>query len=96
MEIVRFNSLIFILACYFNSLIQAYFYLPNFSQKILSSASRKDDGILPKDEVARKRMTYSKRLVDNLAKLFATMVISNRKYADPTNVLKSLVDDFGN
>lgn len=24
------------------------------------------------------------------------MILSNRKYADPTNVLKSLVDDYGN
>lgn len=24
------------------------------------------------------------------------MILSNRRYADPTDVLKSLVDDFGN
>ncbi len=24
------------------------------------------------------------------------MIMGNRKYVDPTNVLKSLVDDFGN
>lgn len=31
-----------------------------------------------------------------MKKLFAFMTNSDKKYADPTGVLKSLVDDFGN
>lgn len=31
-----------------------------------------------------------------LKKLFAFMARSDKKYADPTAVLKALVDDFGN
>ncbi len=31
-----------------------------------------------------------------MKKLFAFMARSDKKYADPTGVLKSLVDDFGN
>jgi hypothetical protein len=34
--------------------------------------------------------------VENLERLFASMMLINRKYADPTSVLKSLVDDLGN
>ena len=44
----------------------------------------------------RKRQAQSKALVDNLARLFAQMIMANRKYVDPTTVLKSLTDDFGN
>lgn len=46
--------------------------------------------------MVRKRIKYSQRLVKNLSYLFANMMLSNRKYSDPTEVLKSLVDDFGN
>jgi ubiquitin carboxyl-terminal hydrolase 25/28 len=31
-----------------------------------------------------------------MKKLFAFMTKSDKKYADPTNVLKSIVDDLGN
>ena len=31
-----------------------------------------------------------------MKKLFAFMARSDKKYADPTGVLKSIVDDFGN
>ena len=31
-----------------------------------------------------------------MKKLFAFMTKSDKKYADPTGVLKSIVDDFGN
>ncbi|TNV86827.1 hypothetical protein FGO68_gene17503 [Halteria grandinella] len=44
----------------------------------------------------RKRGIQSRHLVDNLGRLFASMLLANRKYVDPTSVLKSLTDDFGN
>lgn len=98
-------SLFINLACYFNCLIQPYFFLPNITQKILSAY--KDDQKLqeqlklidkkyPSDEVARKRTRNSYILVNNMAKLYSQMLLANRKYVDPTQVLKSLVDDFGN
>lgn len=31
-----------------------------------------------------------------MKKLFGSMVKSDKKYADPTGVLQSIVDDFGN
>ena len=31
-----------------------------------------------------------------MKKLFAFMTKSDKKYADPTGVLKAIVDDFGN
>lgn len=36
------------------------------------------------------------KLVDNLKFLFAQMIGSDRKYIDPTAVLTSIVDDYGN
>jgi len=43
-----------------------------------------------------KRIKASKLLIIEMKKLFAFMARSDKKYADPTGVLKSLVDDFGN
>ena len=42
-----------------------------------------------------KRCKQSKILVQNLAKLFSSLILANRKYVNPTPVLKSLTDDFG-
>lgn len=35
-------------------------------------------------------------LAGKLAKLFSKMVLINRKYTEPSEVLRALVDDFGN
>ena len=35
-------------------------------------------------------------MAENLSSLFSQMILVNKKYVDPTNVLKSLTDDFGN
>lgn len=36
------------------------------------------------------------KLVKTVAELFQTMVLTNKKYIEPSKVLKALVDDFGN
>ena len=41
----------------------------------------------------RAKMIASKEVVQNLRELFAEMLISNRKYADPTRVLEAIVDN---
>jgi ubiquitin carboxyl-terminal hydrolase 25/28 len=38
----------------------------------------------------------SKKLVNETKKLFATMLLSDKKYTDPSRVLNAIVDDFGN
>jgi ubiquitin carboxyl-terminal hydrolase 25 len=43
-----------------------------------------------------KRLKASKKLVAETKKLFATMLLSDKKYTDPSAVLHSIVDDFGN
>lgn len=35
-------------------------------------------------------------MITELKRLFSYMAKSNKKYADPTGVLKAIVDDFGN
>lgn len=84
--------------------MQTYFYLPPFTTKLLNAYQKaneapgkfatpvKEHG----DEMVKKRSQQSKLLVDNIARLFSQMIFANRKYVDPTNVLKSLTDDFGN
>ena len=43
-----------------------------------------------------KRKIASIQLVKNLQLLFAGMISSDKKYLDPTNVITSIVDDYGN
>lgn len=43
-----------------------------------------------------KRIKASKKLVVETKKLFATMLLSDKKYTDPSKVLHAIVDDYGN
>jgi ubiquitin carboxyl-terminal hydrolase 25/28 len=43
-----------------------------------------------------KKKLSSCRLVENLKQLFCNLIASDRKYIDPTAVLSSIVDDYGN
>jgi ubiquitin carboxyl-terminal hydrolase 25/28 len=43
-----------------------------------------------------KRIKASKKLVIETKKLFATMLLSDKKYTDPSKVLQAIVDDYGN
>lgn len=43
-----------------------------------------------------KRKLASCRLVENLKQLFCSLIASDRKYIDPTPVISSIVDDYGN
>jgi ubiquitin carboxyl-terminal hydrolase 25/28 len=43
-----------------------------------------------------KRIKASRTLIREMKILFAFMARSDKKYADPTGVLKAIVDDFGN
>ncbi len=36
------------------------------------------------------------KLVENLKQLFCSLIASDRKYVDPTSVISSIVDDYGN
>ena len=48
------------------------------------------------DEVDFKRKQASCKLVEKLRILFCNMIASDRKYIDPTEVITSIVDDYGN
>ena len=98
-----------LLACYFASLLQVLFFLPNIQEKILSHDpstvidapdKRKvddGDGIHSAEnlKVEAEKLAASKEVVAHLQTLFAEMLQSNRKYADPTRVLEAIVDDHG-
>jgi ubiquitin carboxyl-terminal hydrolase 25/28 len=80
--------------CYFNSLLQAYFMIPNFVKEILSF---QDTGPRESEDSEQQRLqSASIQLVHQLQRLFASMIRSHRRYLDPSDVLKSLVDDLGN
>lgn len=41
------------------------------------------------------RLQAAKKLIWELKTLFAFMTRSDKKYSDPTDVLKAIVDDYG-
>jgi ubiquitin carboxyl-terminal hydrolase 25 len=43
-----------------------------------------------------RRIKASKKLVIETKKLFATMLLSDKKYTDPSKVLQAIVDEYGN
>lgn len=76
--------------CYFNSLLQTYFFNNEFVKRVLKF-------IPPGDvDASNKRLKTSIDLVVNLQCLFVSLIGSDKKYVDPTNVVKSICDDFGN
>jgi ubiquitin carboxyl-terminal hydrolase 25/28 len=80
--------------CYFNSLLQAYFMIPNFVKEILSFQDTNPRE--SQDSQQQRLQSASIQLVHQLQRLFASMIRSHRRYLDPSDVLKSLVDDLGN
>ena len=45
---------------------------------------------------AMKRIECSYKMIVQLQKLFVTLTKSEKKYADPTAMIRNIVDDFGN
>lgn len=80
--------------CYFNSLLQAYFMIPDFVKEILSFQEPKFDSDDATQQTRLQRASL--KLVKQLQRLFCAMTRSHRRYVDPSNVLNALVDDFGN
>lgn len=84
--------------CYFNSLIQSYYFNPKFVKEVLSFDSEKEcfKELEKTPKQNNQRLKLSIIFVKQLQKLFALMTLSEKKYIDPTDVLNSLVDDYGN
>ena len=91
------------LACYFNSLMQAYYMLPTFMENIIKFKPDKRDIAALKEKVAQGaekakrevRKLVSIELVAQLQRLFAYLSNSNRKCVDTRCVTSAVVDDFG-
>lgn len=79
--------------CYFNSLLQVYYCLPSFVEKIF--AFEGTEAIEGKDELETKKIRSGVKLINELKKMFGTMAVGNRRYVDPRPVLESIVDDSG-
>ena len=91
--------------CYFNSLLQVYFTIPEFVIPILAF---KDDSVnaqdvemqsaeqqQAEDALTKKLVESGKNLIKELQKLFTAMAVSNKKYLDPSGVLKAIVNSQG-
>jgi ubiquitin carboxyl-terminal hydrolase 25/28 len=88
--------------CYFNSILQVYYHIPDFVRTIFEFKDE-DSPLEPisslKEDQEHKqlitRLESSRRLIQNLKKLFGQMSIGDKKYADPTQVLKSITSESG-
>jgi hypothetical protein len=96
LEIVSFNypHVYLFPACYFNSLLQTLFNLPNFAHKILTYNPPLDYHEIKSSNEGRRKASES--LINQMQNLFALLIKSNKKYTDPSLLLKGLVDEFGN
>jgi len=80
---------------YLNSYIQALYHLPMVMETIM--------GLQETNELHRqsslntmKRIESCYKLIIQMKLLFAFMTKSEKKYADPTAMIRNIVDDFGN
>eukprot|EP01129_Flabellula_baltica_P010082 TRINITY_DN4219_c0_g1_i1.p1 TRINITY_DN4219_c0_g1~~TRINITY_DN4219_c0_g1_i1.p1 ORF type:complete len:1045 (-),score=277.12 TRINITY_DN4219_c0_g1_i1:22-3108(-) len=76
--------------CYVNSLLQTYFMLPPLRHFILSS------GYYKFEEGDNDSIKQAKKFMNELQYLFATMMYSEKRFTDPTDLLHSIVDEKGN
>lgn len=69
--------------CFTNSLIQCYFMIPPLVKEVMFA------------KFNNPRLSTSSEFLRNLQFLFAEMIGTTRKYADPSQTLNSLVDSAG-
>ncbi|CAD8205429.1 unnamed protein product [Paramecium octaurelia] len=74
--------------CYFNGLLQTYFFDCQFVKTIITFQ-------IPQ-QIEQNKYGKSIQLVQNLQNLFISMIGSDKKYVDPSEVVKSICDEFGN
>jgi hypothetical protein len=60
-----------------------------------NSQAAAQGGDQDQNEHKRKKIQAGLKLVSEIKRLFTIMTIGNKKYAEPSRVLKSVVDDFG-
>lgn len=81
--------------CYLNSFIQALYHLPVVMEKVM--ALQETNELQRQSSLnAMKRVECSYNLIVQMKTLFAYMTKSEKKYADPTKMIRNIVDDFGN
>mmetsp|Transcript_41259 Transcript_41259/g.62820 ORF Transcript_41259/g.62820 Transcript_41259/m.62820 type:complete len:204 (+) Transcript_41259:161-772(+) len=87
--------------CYFASLMQTLFALPNLQEKILNFDLDEHKDLLKNLEksdispVEKVKLTKSRELVKALQELLTRMLTSRVKYQNPNEVLSAIVDDRG-
>ena len=69
--------------CYFNSLLQVYFSVPELVKKVLEF------------EVPADTKEDSMKFISELQLVFAKMIKGNQKFVDPSGILDNLKDSFG-
>ena len=80
--------------CWFNSLIQILFFLPNFQEKILNyDVPDYLENAEKLEPIERRKIMQSRELIRKLQKLLSSMLLSNQSYQDPSAVMKSIVND---
>lgn len=80
--------------CYFNSLLQIYYSLPSFVEKIFKFEVK--EGLKGKDDTETKKIESGMNLIKQLKKMFGLIAMGNKSYVEPGPVLNAIVDDSAN
>lgn len=83
--------------CYFNSLLQTFFRIKVMVQKVLDIPVRSDRPTVPPKDASpeERRQHAADGMCLAMQRLFANMITTKEKYADPAGVINRLVDERG-
>ncbi|KAJ3450583.1 specific protease [Anaeramoeba flamelloides] len=87
--------------CYVNSMIQSYFMLPQFRKKIIlfETINEEIENLNDKQSNEKKIDLQELKMIDQLQRLFSSMISSNLRFVNPKRTIKMLfntndVDEF--
>ena len=76
--------------CYFNSLLQTYFAIPDIRNAVLQFPIEQYKDIKQGDAL------HTIPFLSELQSLFSSLILSNQKFVDPSNLINKLKDKNGN
>lgn len=85
-------------SCYSNAIFQSVFFLPHITTKLLNariSNSMEQNRDPNKNQVDLARELASRNMVCEFQKLSTALLYTNQSYGDPTNMINSVINDFG-
>ncbi|EGR31008.1 ubiquitin carboxyl-terminal hydrolase family protein, putative [Ichthyophthirius multifiliis] len=81
--------------CYMNPLLQIYFHNAQFTKEIMNFQPLKEEEIKGKDQNQLKNIKSCIQLVQEMQNLYGHLIGSEKMYADPSDIVKNILDENG-